>query len=535
MLAHHRIGKGALALAVILSILFCMFPLSSASEVSLPPSIEFSGKKDDVIIRVVTLHNSNETNAIVVNLSVAEGITTAPPDSVTIGNLTSATLGISYTLPYNVSTGLISFSWNVEDEELNISVVAEEDLGNGGNGEEPPEIPVSFFPAQPVSGSSIAIFFAEQYGGITANGFLYCNGYMYMVNVEDGFAIVHLDKDAYGPATLYLFGGAISSEDSIKTFTIEKGATALLSVSVPASTATIDNDVTATVTYGGEPLTNQEVQVQAPDDAQETCITNNVGTIEFTVDAIGKWKLTVVAMEQMATASVTVSYGVLALSILEDDPQVGDTITILTEADAEIEVKIDGIFENDYIASSNGTVKYTLSKGGRYTLEGYLERKKAVYSFQVPGKAVISVLDLTTRMPVGKIEPGQRYIVEVTDSSGNTIDELDALWISNPMGTREYLPLTEGSGTWMPVVAGSYVLTVESVATSSGNSRYVLIKQSAGPTNVVLGAVLFVVIFLVIILLLLVYSKRRGVPLRITLKSLNPFSRTKKVELPIEG
>jgi hypothetical protein len=491
--------------------------------------------KDEVIIRVVTLYNSNGTNTIVINLSVDEGITTAPLDSVTIGPATSVPLGISYTCPYNVSVGVISFSWIEEDKDLNISVVAEEDPGNGGNGEEPPEIPVSFFPVQPVSGSSIAIFFTEQYEGITAKGFLYCNGYMYMVNVEDGFAIVHLDKDAYGLATLYLFGGAISSEDSVKTFTIEKGTIALLSVSVPTLTATIDNDVTATVTYGGEPLGNQEVQVMAPDDTQETYITNNVGAIEFAVDTIGKWKLIVMAMEQMTTASVTVSYGVLALSILEEDPQVGDTITILTEADAEIEVKIDGMFENDYIASSNGTVKYTLSKGGRYTLEGYLERKKAVYSFQVPGKAIISILDLTTRLPIGQIEPGQRYIIEVTDSSGNTIDELEALWISNPMGTREYLPLTEGSGTWMPIVAGSYILTVDSVATSSGNSRYILIKQSAVLTDVVLGVVLFIIIFLVIILLLMVYSKKRGIPLRITLKSLNPFSKTKKVELPIDG
>lgn len=518
-----------------------MFPLSLASEISLPDSIVFSGMKDEVIIRVVTLYNSNETDAITITLSVAEGITTAPLGTITIEPEASIALGISYTLPYNISTGIISFSWNVEDKEMNISVVAEEDPGTGGNGEEPPEIPVSFFPAQPVSGSSIAIFFTKQYEGITASGFLYCNRYMYKVNVEDGFAIVHLDGAAYGSATLYLFGSAIKTEDSIKTFSIKKGSVALLSVKVSTSTATIDNDVTATVTFNNEPLANQEVRVLAPDDTQETYITSNIGAIEFTVGILGKWKLTVMAMEQMATASVTARYGVLALSILELDeeqePQIGDTITILTEADAEIEVKIDGIFEDDYIASSDGTIKYTLSEGGRYTLEGYLGKKRATYSFQIPGKAIISVLDLITRTPIEQIEPGQRYIVEVTDSSGNTIDDLDMIWIGNPMGTQEYLPLTEGSGTWMPIVAGSYILTVESGATSSGNTRFLLIKQSSELADAVLSIVLFIIIVLVTVLLLLVYSKKRGIPLRITLRSLLPFGkhRSGKVELPIEG
>lgn len=406
---------------------------------------------------------------------------------------------------------------------------------NGG--EEPPfvQAPIEIFPSPPKSGSSVAIYFTNESAGLSADGFLHVNSFIYRVEMEDGFGIVELDREAYGHATLYLFGSAITEEDSTKEFDIEKGIGKDLRVSI-TGTATINSDVTATVTYGGSSYGSQEVSVTSPSDEMDTYITDNQGGIEFKVDEIGKWRIMLMAEGQIATGSVTAEYGLLPLGIIEEDPpQVGDSITIVTEPEAHIEVFIDAEIDGDYIASGDGFISLSIIKGGRYSLEGRLGNLRGKYSFQVPEKAVINILDPATRTLVEQVENKKRYIIEVTNPAGRLIEDAESLWIANPMGTKELLPLTDGVGTWNTYQIGSYMLSVDDTSSYASNSRYVLIRPPVGEFGWVTGILVAVFSLFILLGLLIVYSKKRGIPLKLVLNSISGliFRKSKRQELPI--
>jgi len=410
------------------------------------------------------------------------------------------------------------------------------------NGDEDPPLvqaPVEIFPSPPKSGSNIAIYFTNESANLSANGFLHVNGFIYRVEMEEGFGIVELDKNAYGKATLYLFGSAITEEDSTKEFDIEKGIGKDLNVYI-TGTATINDDVAATVSYGGDPYGNQEVSVTSPSDGMDTYITNDQGRIEFTVDEIGKWRVMLTAEGQIATGHVNVDYGRLTLGTVEDivtdPPQVGDTITIVTDPGAYIEVFIDGEIDGDHIASGDGFISLSIVKGGRYSLEGKLGNLRGKYSFQVPAKANINILDPITRMTVEQVENKKRYIIEVTNPAGHLIEDAESLWIANPMGTKELLPLTNGVGTWNTYQTGSYMLSVDDTASYASNSRYVLIRPPAGEFGWATGILIAVLSLFMLLGLLVIYSKKRGIPLKLVLNSISGSlfkGKHKRPELPI--
>jgi len=511
----------------------CLVQCVSANDVTFEPDrIPISGEKGTTIVKELTVTNNNQTNSTDVRiLTDAEGLTIFP-DNVTLDANESVDIGIIYTLQTNVTYGNITFEWVGVDIVATVTVDEEE---NGGEEPPPVQAPVEIFPSPAKSGSSIAIFFTDESAGLSANGFLHVNGFIYRVEMEGGFGIVELDKDAYGPATLYLFGSAIMESDSTKNFDIAKGIGKDLRVSI-AETATVNDDVAATVTYGGSPYGNQDVSVTSPSDVMETHITDNQGRIEFKVDEIGKWRVMLTAEGQIATGSVNVDYGILPLGIIEEDPpQVGDTITIVTEPEAHVEVFIDAEIDSDYVASGDGFIPLSIVRGGRYSLEGRLGNLRGKYSFQVPAKANINILDPVTRMPVDQVENEKRYIIEVTNSAGHPIEDADSLWIANPMGTKELLPLTSGVGTWNPYQTGSYILSVDDTSSCAGNSRYVLIRPPAGEFGWTTGVLVAFLSLFTILGLLVVYSKKRGIPLKLVLNSISGsiFHRRKRPELPI--
>ena len=520
-------------LVAIFAISICLIQCVSANDVTFEPErIPISGEEGTTIVEKLTITNNNQTDSVNVSISTdSEGLTFFPPDFVILEANESEDIAIIYTFQTNVSYGNITFEWAGVDIVANVTI----DEENGG--EEPPlvQAPVEIFPSPPKSGSSIAIYFTNESAGLSADGFLHVNGFIYRVEMEDGFGIVELDKEAFGHATLYLFGSAITEEDSTKEFDIEKGIGKDLRVSI-TGTATINSDVTATVTYGGNPYGSQEVSVTSPSDEMDVYITDNQGRIEFKVEEIGKWRVMLTAEGQIATGSVNVDYGVLPLGIIEEDPpQVGDSITIVTEPEAHIEVFINAEIEGDYIASGDGFISLSIVKGGRYSLEGRLGNLRGKYSFQVPEKANINILDPITRMPVEQVENKKRYIVEVTNPAGHPIEDAESLWIANPRGTKELLPLTDGVGTWNTYQTGSYMLSVDDTSSYASNSRYVLIRPPAGEFGWGTGILVAFISLFMILGLLVIYSKKRGIPLKLVLNSISSSisRKSKRPELPI--
>lgn len=493
-------------------------------DVSITPSlIPFDGAGGDTVVEMVTLKN-NENSSVDISIQYDAVGLTIVPDDVLLGPNASETVGIVYIIQSNATSGNITFEW------IGSILVVSVDIDEAEDEPSQVEAPVEIFPSSPRSGSSIAIFFTGEHEGCSASGFLHCNGFIYQVDMVNGFGIVSLDGGAYGIATLYLFGGAVSEEDSRKTFAIERGESKFLQFSA-SKTATVDSGVEATLTFGGELLGNQEVTVTSPSDISDTYITDNKGRIEFTVDEIGRWRLMTTSGGQMATASTEVDYAVLPLGIIEEDPQVGDAITIVTESEAFITVMRDTILMGEFIASSDGFIPFTLSEGGRYTLDGKLDKMRGTFSFQIPGKAEIVILDTLTRMPVETVEPNKQFIIEARDPSGKILTGADAVWISNPFGTREYLTLKDGEGLWTPFVRGAYTLSVDETASCAAGSRYVLIMPPAGQFGWLVGLIIFLLMVIAVMLVLAVYSKRRGMPLRVMLNSV--MGREKKPELPI--
>ncbi|GAH84115.1 unnamed protein product, partial [marine sediment metagenome] len=122
-----------------------------------------------------------------------------------------------------------------------------------------------------------------------------------------------------------------------------------------------------------------------------------------------------------------------------------------------------------------------------------------------------------------------------TNPAGRLIEDAESLWIANPMGTKELLPLTKGVGTWNTYQIGSYMLSVDDTASYASNSRYVLIRPPAGEFGWVTGILVAVFSLLMLFVLLIVYSKKRGIPLKLVLNSISGsvFHRHKRPDLPI--
>ena len=530
---HNFTIKLNILVVAALAISICLVQCVSANEVIFEPErIPISGEKGTTIVEKLTITNNNQTNSVNVSILTDSEELTILPSFVTLEVNESVDISIIYTLQTDVAYGNITFEWADVDIVATVTI----DEGGNGAGELPPvQAPVEIFPSPPKSGSSIAIYFTNESAGLSADGFLHVNSFIYRVEMEDGFGIVALDREAYGHATLYLFGSAITEEDSTKEFDIEKGIGKDLRVSI-TETATINSDVTATVTYGGSPYGSQEASVTSPSDEMDAYITDNQGRIEFKVDEIGKWRIMLMAEGQIATGSVTAEYGLLPLGIIEEDPpQVGDSITIVTEPEAHIEVFINAEIDGDYIASGDGFIPLSIVKGGRYSLEGRLGNLRGKYSFQVPEKANINILDPATRMPVEPVENKKRYIIEVTNPAGRLIEDAESLWIANPRGTKELLPLTDGVGTWNTYQTGSYMLSVDDTSSYASNSRYVLIRPPVGEFGWATGILVVVLSLLVLLGLLVVYSKKRGIPLKLVLNSISGsiFHKSKRQELPI--
>ncbi len=512
------------AFAFVIVGLLCaaVFPVGHVSAVNVtvsPNHFDFSGSKGNIVTKTSLLTNLETTTVHIWVKTNVSGLTITP-SNVTLASSSSASIALAYVLPTNVTSGTMTLSWN--GTNITVTVVLVEDLTF--------HAPVEVFPSPPVSGADMVLFFTGTSRGLEAGGFLSVNGFIYSVEMK-GYAVVHLDEKAYGAALLYLFGNSIGQNDSRKTFTILRGSAKEVNLTAPAE-ATIDVSVAATLTYGSDPMGNQDVVVVSPDGNQDLMMTDNRGKVEFTPDSIGRWKLKATAEGQTATASIDVKYGELMLGIAEETYQLGDTITIVTEPQASIDVFIDDAHETQMVADSEGLAPLLLARGGNYRLVGSLESLRGEKAFTIPRQAEIYILDSGTHTVANRIEPGKRYIVQVADSSNNPLVDASSVWISNPSGTKELLELTDGEGSWMPPSAGSYSLVTDDTETSAGNSRFVVVRAQEAQLGAMTIAIGLLVFFILVFVILFLMARQKGIPLSVFMKSM--VKRKEKVELPID-
>ena len=513
----HRLS--ALFAAVLLCSTLFFIESASALNVTVNPNeFDFYGNKGDVVTETALVTNG-ESNAIHMRVTTNETNLTFVPANITLSPNASANLAITYILPKNISQGQIFVTFN--DSNITVWVRYIEFIQQ--------QAPVDIFPSPAISDNDLAIFFTGTNKGLKAKGFLSVNGFIYSVDM-DGFCIVHLDKAAYGPATLYLFGNSILQNDSMKTFTIQQGVTKEVSLSVP-KTGTVDTYVSATVLFGNDPLGNQEVVIEDPNGSQNIQTTDNRGKIEFTPTEIGRWKLKTTAEGQTAIGSIDVKYGVLLVGIAEESYKLGDTITLVSEPTAKLSIYIDNDYETSLTADSDGKASLLLSKGGDYRIEGELGNTRGDKSFTIPRQAEIILLDASERA-AAKIEPTKRYTIQVADADGNPIGDVASVWISTPSGTRELLPLTSGQGSWTPMTVGPYTISVDDSTSAAGNSRFVNVKNAESQLGLLTIGVGFIIFLVIIFGILAIIARSKGVPFAPYVKSL--VMRKKRPELPVD-
>jgi len=511
----------SIAIVAILLLLSIFVINVSAYNISISPDhFDFSGSKGNNILKTAIITNHN-TTAVRINITTNASGLSIIPASFILNASSSKNILITYVLPVNISSGLINFSWNKTN--LSVTVKYIEDKTE--------QAPVEIFPDPPLSGTDIAIFFTGTSRGLTARGFLSVNGFIYPVEI-DGFGIISLNKDAYGTATLYLFGNSIKQADSRKIFNITKGSSKLAGISI-AKEAVFDSDIKVTVTYGDDAIGNIDVAVENPDGDKDTYETDNRGIIEFTADALGKWKVSANIEGQMVTGSINIVYGNLVIGIAEETYTVGDTVTVATDPDATIDVYVDNDYKTQLVASSDGLVSLALTDGGNYRLVGSLENLRGEYTFSLPKQAQIMILDASTRMQVMNIVSGKRYVVQVTDGTGNVITDVEELWISNPMGTKELLTLSEGEGPWTPLTTGAYSLSVDDTSTAAGNSKYMFIRSPESELGLVPTILAVIIIFVVIIIILWLSARSKHMTVGMLIGSM--FKRKKRLEIPVDG
>lgn len=483
-----------------------------------PSSFSFSGTEGETIHEIIDVVNhGNETS--ILEIQYDEIGLEVVPETLEIEVNESKNFVVFYTLQCDVAMGIITIVHNESTITVSVNYTEVSSV----------QAPIEIFPQPPKSGSEIAVYFTGASSGMKATGFLHVNGYIYPVSI-DGYGIVTLHQNAYGTATLYLFGDAILENQSKKVFEIQQGRMSTLTVTMPKETK-VGNNVEVVVKSGVFVQGNVEVRIMDSDGNEVTYTTNNKGIVEFVADTIGKWRASVLFEGQMATASMEVKYGMLLIGIAEEEFTLGQTVNIVAEEGAEISVYVDGMNVLTQSVPTSGLVPLSLSTGGSYRITGKLENKRGEYTFLVPGRAEIHVIDQMTGLPVQTVEKNKRYVVEITDASMNLVAEAEAVWVTTPYGAREYLPLVDGKGTWFPLMDGQYMLSVGETSSLSGGSKSILIQPGEGEFLWLVPVVVVLVVLGIIVCFIVVLARKRGIPVLYMLSSL--FRRRKRVELPI--
>lgn len=395
------------------------------------------------------------------------------------------------------SNGIINITYDNKTFEVPVEIdISEDETDDDEN--------ITLFPPLPNSGEMFIIAISEPED---LSGFIWLNNKVYPVEITDGFAIIELDKEVYGDASLWLYGKGF-----VYNFTVECGLEGNAIIACSES-KTIGDILDVKLNVGSKVLTDSIITVTDPDGIQYTYETDDNGMIYPVLDKIGEWILRAEFREKQTVKKVKVSHKTMKVSINNKDINLGETVTITTdEEEADIIIKREGVSQFQKTIDT-GMLEYNPTLSGSYTVEAESGDSRGTTSFKVNMQTSIRILD-KNNMQTSIIRQGQEYIIQVVDEKNQPIALYQSITAEKKYQTAQTLqsgniysepmvtiPLNNGVGFWEPRIHGTYTLSVETTGDYIGSNLNINIER-----NVVVEedqTLLYVVIAIVVVIIVL--------------------------------
>ncbi|MBS3748150.1 MAG: hypothetical protein KGY67_00435 [Candidatus Thermoplasmatota archaeon] len=374
------------------------------------------------------------------------------------------------------------------------------------------------FPENPVSGNYFAVSFNESFN---SSGFLWIKEQMIPVSVENGFVILKVDKNMFGEARLWLHTYGFVAE-----FMIKSGLEGSPSLKIPKSSE-INDVVNVQFVIGGEPISDEEIEVTSPSDDVSTYITDVEGRIYPILDEVGEWIFKSEFQGKKIVQKLNIPYLKMDVSISKKVFNIGEKVGIVTDVNnAVITIKKENSVKLQ-INVGNGYLEYTPDESGTYTVSVISddETKKGSNSFDVKVKATISVFD-KNNMQTSFLKQNHEYLIKIIDDSGNVISDYSKVMID-----LKQINLNNGIGFWSPSSFGELTLSIDSKGQYIGSQSVVTVEQSVIKNDELDNTIIYILIACIsvpLIIIMLYHFYNRGI-ISIPDELKNLFNRDKKI------
>ncbi len=376
----------------------------------------------------------------------------------------------------------------VNNQSINISVV------------EPEVETITVIPSHPQAGKNIILSFSQE----NTSGYILCDetNNVYLFHMKDGLALVTLNEEEYGNATVIIKGHT-------RHFIIQSKYKGNLYIECSPIVQSGEKQ-NIQVFSGGDPV-RAEVTIKKPSGEIYNRTTNMEGKTTIVTDEVGTWQVTAKVFDGITTTCFNVTPKPLSL-VLPEHIIVGEETTIQTQSNAKVTIQKDEMTWT-YTADTEGKVYFNPPFSGRYTVTATTGTQQGTAFFNAKTKTDIIIKNENDEI-VTKAQPGTPLLIQVADNEGKPISTSDSIEIKSNGIPIKTISLSGGSAIWIPKYsANTYTFTF-----TPSDSTLLLPSEKtiAGVVPVEqtpdLSILLYILPVLLIVLLLLILYKKQKLP-----------------------
>jgi len=351
---------------------------------------------------------------------------------------------------------------------------------------------ITIVPTSPQAGKNMIVLYEDS----NSTGYILCQetNNVYVFQLHDGLALISLQEEDYGNATVYIKGHSTH-------FTIQSKYKGNIYLEFNTSLQSGETQ-NIQVFYGGEPI-RSIITIKKPSNSTYSKSTDEYGKTSFKVDETGKWGLTA----EVYDSSITVSFNVTPKPLHLDVPKtgiVGKEVIIHTQQGATVTIQKEEM-KWEYTADSN-TVCFTPPFFGKYTVTARRDNQQSTATLTVKTKTNI-ILKNEKNEIITKIKPNKPILIQITDDTNKPLTatgDINILADGIPIKT---FTLTGGSILWTPQQQATMYtlkynpsdqLTLESEISISA---YAIQDTSGDITPWIILAIIIIIAIIVIVLI----------------------------------
>ncbi|KAA0005964.1 MAG: hypothetical protein FE039_00880 [Thermoplasmata archaeon] len=295
---------------------------------------------------------------------------------------------------------------------------------------------ITIAPASPQAGKNMIVLYEDS----NSTGYILCQetNNVYLFQLHEGLALISLQEEDYGNATVYIKGHTthfvIQSKYKGNIYmdyipTLQSGATQNLQVF-----------------YGGEPI-HAIVTIKTPSGKTYSKSTDMDGKTSFQVGETGEWILTANVYDGSITASFNVTPKPLQLTVPETGV-INQQITIQTQQGATVIIQKDEMTWQ-YTADSEGKISFIPPFPGKYSVIARTDTQQNKATFSVKTKTNILLKNENNEI-ITKIQINKPVLIQITDDTNKPLTATGDIEIQADGFPIKTFTLTGGSILWTP-------------------------------------------------------------------------------------